>query len=251
MATKIFKSGNYIIIDDGVVVKQIPTKNCRYSVSGTSYTIRDDQQDLFSVVEPFSNITDEAGSAYSSESVFVTFLRSNTGFNSGGASSLPTGEIFNGGFVDYNDSTTAGTPISLSAGVPTVLTNDGAGSFTNKTYLPTGVTDVWDEVDSFDWSELELGDMLDIRMDVFLTTSSPNTTVEVDLHLGTGGGAYTIPFVTDADFKDAGTHTINKYNGIYMGDTNTLNNGGQFKITCDKNSTVVVNGWYVKIIRRG
>lgn len=158
---------------------------------------------------------------------------------------------FSGGFVDYNDSTTAGTPISLSAGVPTVLTNDGAGAFTNKTYLPTGVTDVWDEVDSFDWSDLEVGDMLDIRMDIVLTTGSPNTTVEVDLHLGTGGSAYTVPFVTDADFKDAGTHTINKYNGIYMGDTNTLNNGGQFKITCDKNSTVVVNGWYVKIIRRG
>ena len=161
------------------------------------------------------------------------------------------GDNFAGGLVDYNDSTTAGTPIVITAGVPTVLTNDGAGAFTNKLFLPEGVTDVWDDVDSFDWSELELGTMVDIRLDISLTTASPNTSVEIDLHLGTGGGAYTIPFVTDADFKTAAVHTVNKYNGIYMGDTNTLDNGGQFKITCDKNSTVIVNGWYIKIIMRG
>ena len=161
------------------------------------------------------------------------------------------GDNFAGGLVDYNDSTTAGTPLVILAGVPKILTNDGAGAFTNKSFLPVGVTDIWDEVDSFDWSELPLGSMIDIRLDISLTTASPNTTVEIDLHLGTGGGAYTIPFVTDADFKIAAVHTVNKYNGIYIGDANTKDNGGQFKITCDKNSTVIVNGWYCKIIIRG
>lgn len=155
------------------------------------------------------------------------------------------------GFFDYNDAGTAGTPIVCLAGVTTVLTNDGAGSFTNKTYKPAGVTDVWDEVDSFDWSQLKLGDMIDIRIDVSLTTTSVNTSVQVDLHLGTGAGAYIIPFITDMDFKDASTHLLNKYNGIYMGDTNTLNNGGQFKLTADKDATAIVNGWYVKILERG
>ena len=154
------------------------------------------------------------------------------------------------GFIDYNDSTTAGTTISATAATPTVLTNDGAGSFTNKLFKPVGVDEVWDDVDSFDWSDLSLGDTLDIRIDIELTTLSVNTTVEIDLHLGTGGSAYVIPFLTDADFKTSGTHTVNKYNGIYLGDTNTLDNGGQLKITCDKNSTVVVNGWYIRITKR-
>ena len=155
------------------------------------------------------------------------------------------------GFWDYNDTTTASTPISITAATPTVLTNDGAGAFSLDTYKPIGLTDVWDDVDSFDWSELPLGTMVDIRLDVTLTTLSVNTTVEIDLHLGIGAGSYTIPFVTDADFKVAASHTVNKYNGIYIGDANTKNNGGQFKITCDKNSTVIVNGWYVKVLLRG
>lgn len=199
------------------------------------------------------SLTDSVNSALVSftESTFRTFCTDNLGFNPGGASSLTTGDIFNGGLVDYNDLATATTPISISADTPTLLTNDGAGTFTNKTFLPSGITDIYDEVDSFDWSELKLGDMIDIRLDLLLTTISPNTTVEVDLHLGTGGGSYTIPFVTDADFKTAAVHTINKYNGIYLGDANTLDNGGQFMITCDKAATVVVNGWYCKILRRG
>jgi len=162
-------------------------------------------------------------------------------------------DIFSGGFADYNDLATQSTPLVVTvAGSPVSLTNDGLGAFTNKTYLPTGVTDVWDtSTNMFDWSDLSLGDMVDIRLDIDLITASPNTEIKVDLHLGTGGGAYTIPFITDKDFKNVGTHKENRFNGIYMGDANTLNNGGQFMITTDKDCTVKVNGWYVKIIQRG
>ena len=89
-----------------------------------------------------------------------------------------------------------------------------------------GATHLISVCDTFDWSDLKLGDAIDIRLDISLTTLSVNTTVEVDLQLGTGGGAYKIPFVTDADFKTAAVHTVNKFNGIYMGDTGTLDNGG-------------------------
>ena len=158
---------------------------------------------------------------------------------------------FYGGLVDYNDLATQTTPITALAGVPTLLTNDGAGPFTNDAYLPDGITGVYDNVDTFDWTQLKLGDMIDIRLDIIVTTASPNTTVEVHLNLGTGAGSYSIPFVTDADFKTAQPHTVNKFNGIYLGDNNTLDNGGQFIVTCDKTSTVIVNGYYIKIIRRG
>ena len=155
------------------------------------------------------------------------------------------------GSFDYNDFATAGTPITCTADVPTILTNDGAGGFTNKTHAPVGVTDVYDEVNNFDWSQLKLGDMVDIRLDISVVTASVNTTVHVELNLGTGGGAYAIPFVSGIDFKDADTHAVNVYNGIYLGDANTLDNGGQFTITCDKNSTVTVNGWYCKVLIKG
>jgi hypothetical protein len=162
-------------------------------------------------------------------------------------------DLFSGGIMDYNDAATAGTPIVVTGGGgAVVLTNDEAGAFTNKTYKPVGVTDVWDSInDTFDWSDLKLGDMVDIRIDVDLTTTSVNTEVKIDLELGTGGFAYTIPWILETNYKNTGTHKLNRYNGVYMGDTNTLNNGAVFKISADKNCTVVVNGWYCKIIVRG
>jgi hypothetical protein len=140
----------------------------------------------------------------------------------------------------------------LAAGGEHVLTNDELGAFTNKTYPPDGVTDMWIAgSDMFDWSELKLGDMIDIRIDVDVITTSTNTEIKIDLHLGTGLGAYTIPWILETNYKTSGTHKLNRYNGIYMGDLNTLNNGGQFKISTDKDCTCIVNGWYIKLIKRG
>ena len=160
-----------------------------------------------------------------------------------------SGEGSKSGFFDYNDSGTS-IPVTV-AGSPVLMTNDEAGAFTNKTYAPLGITDVWDSsINMFDWSELKLGDMIDIRLEFQLTTTSVNTEIFVDLHLGTGGSAYTIPFISEFNSKNTGTRTVSTYNGVYMGDTNTLNNGGQFRITTDKDCSIVVNGWYCKVIRR-
>jgi len=166
--------------------------------------------------------------------------------------SLPADNVRDG-FFDYNDLATTGTPLSVTvANSPLSLPNDGAGAATNKLFPPVGVTDVWlVGTDVFDWSQLKLGDQVDIRLDLDIITTSTNTDIHVDLHLGTGAGSYIIPFVTDVTFKTTGTHPVNRWNGIYMGDTNTLNNGGQFKISTDKNCSVVVNGWYVKVLVRG
>jgi len=158
-----------------------------------------------------------------------------------------------GGFADYNDNATSGTPLNVTGGgAAVVLTNDTLGAYTNTQFLPEGVSRLWDaSTNNFDWSDLKAGDMVDIRADITVTTSSSNTAIDVLLHLGTGGSAYTIPFIQDYNFKASGTYQKVMFNSIYMGDANTLNNGGQFKITADANCTVVVNGWYVRCLRRG
>ena len=156
------------------------------------------------------------------------------------------------GLFDYNDLATATTPITITGGAGFIsLTNDELGPFTNKTYAPLNVTDVWDASGGvFDWDELSLGDTVDIRLDLEIVTTTNNTQVDVDLFLGTGGGAYQIPFVIEQNFKNTGTFKVNRFNGIYMGDTNTLDNGGVFKMSADSTCTVKVNGWYCRIIRR-
>lgn len=156
------------------------------------------------------------------------------------------------GFFDYSDLATTGTPIAATLGTsPLALTNDELGANTVKLFPPVGVTDVWDASGGvFDWAELSVGDTVDIRLDIDVITSIVNTEIKIDLHLGAGGGAYTIPWILPTNFKNTGTNKLNRFNGIYIGDTNTLNNGGQFMISTDKNCTVVVNGWYCRIFKR-
>ena len=95
------------------------------------------------------------------------------------------------GFVDYGDSATIITPLlHTGGGAATLLTNDILAPSTNELYLPTGITSLWDSVGSaFDWTELSLGDMVDLRVDLVVTTISPNTELEVYMELaqGTGG----------------------------------------------------------------
>jgi len=167
--------------------------------------------------------------------------------------SIPTDEIFTGGLVDYNDLGTQTTPISVIGGAASVvLTNDGLGSFTNKTFLPTGVTDIFNSTtNQFDWSQLSNGDMIDIRLDLLVTTTQPNQTVDVELMMASGQvGEYPILFST-ASYKTVKEHKVNRFNGVYMGDDFTRLNPAEFKISSDSNCTVKVNGWYCKIIKRG
>lgn len=166
-------------------------------------------------------------------------------------SELPTLSTLAIGFADYNDLATQSTAIVVPNTSTFVdLTNDELGPFTNKTFLPSGVTDVWDEsTNLFDWAELALGDMVDIRIDIEVTTTSANQEILLSLQLATGGFSYEIPYA-HLVFKSSGVYQINRYNGIYIGDTNTKDNGGKFRIKSDGNATVVVNGWYCKVILR-
>ena len=160
---------------------------------------------------------------------------------------------FSGGWADYEDTATTGTPISVTA-TPTVLTNDGLGVDTNTKYLPTsgnGVTQLWDtSSNGFDFSELEVGDMVDIRMDITMIIASNNTAVDVDLHMGSGGSVV-VPFISQQNFKSTGSFELIRYMGIYIGSEDVRDNLAQLKISADNNCTCTVHGWYIKAIRRG
>jgi len=197
----------------------------------------------------FNELLDDGGIAFTSISALNTLLDENLGKSSGGSSSIPTSDVFYGGFVDYNDLATTTTPIAFVTDTPIVLTNDKLGVFTNESYLPVGVTSIF-SLNQFDWSQLKLGDMVDIRLDIAVTTNSPNQEVKVDLALGVGANEYLIPF-EDISEKSTGLHQINRFNGIYIGDANTLNNPAEFRLQSDGTGTVIVNGWYCKIIRKG
>lgn len=158
------------------------------------------------------------------------------------------------GFYNYNDLATASTPIALTTpGTQYELTNDGAGTETNLTYALSGLANMWNtstnRFEFNDGSVLSLGDTVDIRFDIEVTTSSANTAIEIAIELGTGGSAYQLPFFPESDFKTAGTYRIVKSLGIYMGDTNTLDNLGRVLAKADTaGATIKVNGWYIRAL---
>lgn len=156
------------------------------------------------------------------------------------------------GWYDYNDAATTTTPINLAAGVATVMTNDGAGSFTNIAYPLAGVTNLWDTAtDRFDFTGLDLGDTVDVRIDLEITSTGANHEFQVDFSLAEGsGGDYSLR-VTDIEYKSAGTYQLTLYYGLYMGDLNTKDNPASIKVTSAAGGdTVVVNGWYIRAITR-
>ena len=163
------------------------------------------------------------------------------GVNAGGSGGS---NIKKNGIFDYNDTATSITPISVSGGAGFVdLTNNELGPFTNKLYPPDGVTDIWNaSTNEFDFNQLPLGSKVDIRIDLLVTTLSPNTQVDIALGLGVGGSPYDIQWV-DVFEKSAGAHRITVSDFIYIGDLNTKNNPAKFKIEADGNCSVIVNGW--------
>jgi hypothetical protein len=155
------------------------------------------------------------------------------------------------GYADYNDTATAIAPIAVPTGlVETPLTNNGLGARTSEAYLPDGVSSLWNAgTGFFDLSSLGLGATVDIRLDVTVTTTTPNQSVNIGMNLDIGGSPYNIPFIT-REYKSAESHSISVMNGIYIGNSGTMLNPAQLVIKSDAAATVVVNGWYVRVIKR-
>lgn len=155
------------------------------------------------------------------------------------------------GFIDYNDAATATTPLLHIGGIDTKLTNDGLGPFTNRLYLPEGITDVWDPINNqFDWTELSLGDMVDLRVDIDVTTTSINQEVDIEINLAVGSGGQYALALDAISRKSVDTYKMVSFTGGYAGDLNTLNFPAEIILKSTDNCLIRVNGWYVKIIRR-
>lgn len=251
MAWNLSIKGNYfyaIDTEDPFTVNDCPKSEVRIAKSNTSSTSFRfiyrglDVTGMSNV--PMADIIAENGTDFTDLATFETWKNENTGKSDASANGA--------GWFDYNDSATAITPITITGGGGFVdLTNDELGGFTNKNYPPFGITDVYDaDNNRFDWSELKLGDTVDIRLDLEVITSSTNTEIDVFLLMADGVGSYQIPFVAEQNYKTVGTYNVNRYNGVYMGDSNTLDNFAKFQMKSDKTCTVKVNGWYCKVTQR-
>lgn len=154
------------------------------------------------------------------------------------------------GFFDYNDLATQSSPIAIPWTNTFVnLTNDTAWPFTQTWYWPLWITDIWNETtNSFDFSQLKLWDMVDIRADIVVTTTAVNQVVNLSLWLAIWTWlTFDIQFA-ERLFKAAWTYQITVYNWVYIWNNETKNNPWKFKVKSDSSASVKVNGWYCKLV---
>lgn len=162
-------------------------------------------------------------------------------------SSIPIG--VRDGWADYNN---AGSSIAVTAGVWTTLTNDGAGPYTNTDYLPPGVSQLLNTASgAIDFSDLALGDEIEIRQDVTVNPSINGAQVEIRIQLGTGAATYYLTHSTAVLNQGGGIdYDLIQFLRVYVGDTNTQANPGIVQIRCTEDAIVTNKGSYITAKRR-
>jgi hypothetical protein len=154
------------------------------------------------------------------------------------------------GFADYNDSATSVTPISLTSDSWTPITNDALGAFTNTTYIPDGVSSLFNS-DKIDASELELGDAILIRYDFTITPTVNGAFAQLRLGLGTGLGSYNLNRPIGTLSNGSGyEYQITGEFYVYMGDANTRDNPISLEVECSEDATLVNAGVVIQVLRR-
>jgi len=152
------------------------------------------------------------------------------------------------GWVDYNDTATQSTPLVVVPNVAKKLTNDGLGQYTNRVYQSKYITDIWNtSTNQLSFSEFQIGDTVDFRIEFDITTNANNQEARVEFHLGVSDpNAYTIVASSPLIYKASGTYKVHAITSFYIGNELTLNNPGEIYILSDDNATVKVGGFFIK-----
>lgn len=155
------------------------------------------------------------------------------------------------GYADYNDVTTATTPISIpGTNTFTKLTNDAAGPYT-RVRLPSGVTSLWNtSTNQINLSQLPIDSMVNARYDITVTTTAANQVVSLSTFLAIGSPSeYESPKLTQI-FKTAGTYNITVFTGSYVGSTDVQTYPAELRLKSDASCSVKVNGWYFQVFKK-
>lgn len=147
----------------------------------------------------------------------------------GGGTPFPADGARIGTYI-YDDAQYDSTPLSVPANTPTALPNDTLGPLTGNTPV-TGVTNLWDPVTGFfDFTELNVGDVVEMRLDLLVQTSSFNQTVNINFEGGIGSPfPFALTFI-DGAYLFTGSFSINRYTPIFVIDENTIDYPGRMVI---------------------
>lgn len=161
----------------------------------------------------------------------------------------PAGNL-TGGFADYDHG--GGTQAYTSGSGFVKILNDATGTQTNETYLPPGITTLYDSANSqLDFSQLPNGSRVLLRLTMNVTTTAANQRIRTRLSAAVGGTTPYQILLDDSVIKAAGATSIGETTFIYVVDDNTRNFPAQFEFSSDAGATLDVQGWVVDVSIRG
>lgn len=159
------------------------------------------------------------------------------------------------GWSNYNDVTTIATPITLTPVATFVnLTNDGAGAQTITDFELPEVTNLWDTAtNTLDLSDLTIGDTVDLRVDIDVTTTGANHEIELQLDMDTAPITANFPLLLIREnIKSASTVKLVRFYSLFIGSAAVRDGTHRIQARSDTGATdtVTVLGWYIRAITR-
>lgn len=177
----------------------------------------------------------------------LVFDKINTGYGLPSSYTLPIYTQVHGTY-DY-----ANTLPALSfTGTPIKITNNGGGANTNLEYGFKANPTLYNvSTNFFDFTQLELGDRVDFRTDLTVTTTTANQEVDIYLDVALGTVTNYQIYLCRRVFKTAGTYTINDVsNWLYIGNADTRDYNCALMFDSDANATVLNNGVAINVTKR-
>lgn len=155
-----------------------------------------------------------------------------------------------GGF-DYHDLATQTTPLAYVSG-DLQLTNDILGANTFLSQPPYGITSVWDEeTNTFDFSQLSVGDEVLLRVHINITTTGVNQISSLRLLLGEGtANEYSLPIDLAIAEKDIASHDVIKQINFYLKNVDWRTVPAKLIFSSETNCSVKVISFHPYIIRK-
>lgn len=151
----------------------------------------------------------------------------------------------------YADLITQTTPLNYTSGI-LQLTNDIQGAGTNLGEMPFGILEVWDELNGgLSLSELSIGDFVEVRVDISVTTTIVNQKIGVFVKLNEGLVDEKIVNINSkAIAKDIGLNSFTGSVPILVSNQSIKDLKHKIYFESDASASISVNTFEMLIIRK-
>jgi hypothetical protein len=151
----------------------------------------------------------------------------------------------------YADLTTQTTPLNGIANVEKNLINDIDGTNTDLSNAPYGVSTLWDSAtNKLDFSQLSIGDVVNLRTTLKVTTSTANQNIHIFARLGLGTASEKDFLIGSKLIKTAGEFIFDEELTIVMSKEDWITDIGELYLISEHNSTIKVNEFEFVVTRK-